>query len=74
LRLRDTIDYKVDFSQWLQANGNAQLNAANFAAASNSPSTPSITGQSFSPAGKTVVVLKAADNAKVGDAYWLDVT
>ncbi|KAH2282323.1 hypothetical protein KXW82_007478, partial [Aspergillus fumigatus] len=37
LRLRDTIDYKVDFSQWLQANGNAQLNAANFAAASNSP-------------------------------------
>ncbi|WP_163103799.1 hypothetical protein, partial [Acinetobacter baumannii] len=36
--------------------------------------TPSITGQSFSPAGKTVVVLKAADNAKVGDAYWLDVT
>jgi hypothetical protein len=74
LRLRDQIDFKVDFSQWLLANGNAQLSSAQFAVATGSPGTPTIVGQAFSPAGKCAVVLAAANNAKAGDAYWLDLT
>ena len=74
LRLRDQIDFTVDFSQWLARNGNAQISNAQFAAASNSPGTPTIVGQAFSATGKCVVVLAAPAGAKAGDAYWLDVT
>lgn len=74
LRLRDEIDFKVDFSQWLQANGGAQISNATFAAAATSPSAPSIVSQAFSANGKCVVVLAAPNGAKAGDAYWIDVT
>lgn len=74
MRIRDKIDFVVDFSQWLAANGNPTLTGATFAAAAESPSAPSISAQAFVPAGKCVVVLTAPEGAKAGDAYWLDVT
>lgn len=74
MRIRDTIDFTVDWSQWLAKNGNAQLSAATFAVAVGSPSTPTISAQAYSPAGKCVVVLQAADGAKAGDAYYVDLT
>lgn len=74
MRIRDKVDFQVDFSQWLQANGNPTLTGATFAVASDSPSTPTIAGQAFVAAGKCVVVLTAPEGAKAGDAYWLDVT
>lgn len=74
MKIRDTLDFTVDFSQWIAANGNPVLSNAVFAAASDSPSAPSISGQAFTPGGKCVVVLHAASGAKAGDAYYLDVT
>lgn len=75
LRLRDQIDFSVDFSAWLAANGsNAQLTNVTWSAASGSPKTPTIVGSTFSPLGKCVVVLTAGTNASIGDTYWLDIT
>lgn len=74
IRKRDTVDFSVDWSEWLKANGNAQLSAATFAASADSPKTPTISGQAFSPAGKCVVVLTAANDALAGDAYYIDLT
>lgn len=72
--IRDNVDFTVDFSQWLAANGGAQLSAATFAVAADSPKTPTISGQAFSAAGKCSVVLKAGVGATPGDAFYLDVT
>lgn len=74
IRIRDTIDFTVDFSEWLRANGNAQLSAATFAVAAQSPQQPEIVEQVFSPLGKCVVVLAVGDGAVVGNAYHIDVT
>lgn len=74
MKIRDTLDFTVDFSQWIAANGHPAVTNALFAAASGSPSAPSITGQAFTPGGKCVVVLHAAEGAKAGDAYYLDIT
>jgi hypothetical protein len=74
MRIRDTLDFTVDFSQWLAANGTPVVTDAQFVAASDSPSAPSITGQAFTPTGKCVVVLHGAEGAKAGDAYYLDIT
>ncbi|MGZ6199182.1 MAG: hypothetical protein ACXWNL_16220 [Vulcanimicrobiaceae bacterium] len=74
MKIRDTLDFTVDFSQWIAANGNPVLSNALFAAAVDSPSAPSISGQAFTPGGKCVVVLHAAEGAKAGDAYYLDIT
>lgn len=74
MKIRDTTDFRVDFSQWLAANGNPILTAATFTVADDSPSTPEIIGQAFVPAGKCVIVIAAADGAKAGDAFWLDIT
>jgi hypothetical protein len=74
MRMRDTIDFRVDFSKWLAANGNPTITAATFAAAAESPSDPSISGQAFTPSGMCVVVLNAPDGSKPGDAYHLDIT
>lgn len=74
MKIRDTLDFTVDFSQWIAANGNPVMSAATFAVAADSPSTPTLSGQAFSPTGKAVVVIKAADLAKAGDAYYLDIT
>lgn len=74
MRKRDTVDFTVDFSDWLKANGNAQLSAATFAAATDSPSAPTLSGQAYAPAGKCVVVLQASNGAMAGDAYYIDLT
>lgn len=80
IKLRDTIDFTVDFTDWLVANGGALLTSATFTIATESPQTPTIAGQAFTPAGKCAVVLTptAADDggnggAEVGNAYYLDV-
>jgi hypothetical protein len=74
MKIRDTLDFTVDFSAWIAANGNPVMTAALFATAADSPSAPTISGQAFTPGGKCVVVLHAAEGAKAGDAYYLDVT
>lgn len=74
MRKRDTVDFIVDFSDWLRANGNAVLSAATFAVASDSPKTPTLAGQAFVAAGKCVAVLTAANDALAGDAYYLDLS
>lgn len=74
LRMRDTLDFTVDFTQWLAGNGNPILTSATFAASSESPSAPTIAGQAFSPTGKCVVVLSASQGAVAGDAYYLDIS
>jgi hypothetical protein len=75
MRMRDTIDFAVDFSQWLAKNGGAVLSNAQFAVASDSPKTPVIVGQAFAPSGKCLIALsKHVSSPAVGDAYWLDIT
>jgi hypothetical protein len=74
LNLRDSLDFSVDFSAWLGANGNPALTNAVWAVAVGSPKTPPIVGQAFSAQGMTTVVISAASGAIPGDAYWLDVT
>jgi hypothetical protein len=73
LKLRDTIDFTVDFTDWLVANGAATLTGATFSVAADSPQTPTIAGQTFNAGGKSIVVLSPAANANVGDAYYLDI-
>lgn len=74
MKTRDELDFTVDFSQWLAANGNPVLTAATFAVSADSPSAPTLSAQAFVPGGKCVVVLTAPDGAKAGDAYYLDVS
>lgn len=73
MRKRDTIDFTVDWSDWLKQNGNAMLSAATFSVATDSPKTPTLT-QAFAPGGKCVVVLTAANDALAGDAYYIDLS
>jgi hypothetical protein len=74
IRLRDSLDFTVDFSVWLGANGPAQLSAATWAAASGSPKVPTIIGQAFSPAGRVTAVISPGAGAAIGDTYWMDIT
>lgn len=74
MKLRDTVDFRVDFSQWLAANGKPQLTAAVWAVAATSPKTPTMSGSAFVPSGMTAVVLQAPDGAIPGDTYYLDIT
>lgn len=74
IRKRDTVDFTVDWSDWLKANGNGQLSAATFVIATDSPKTPTISGQVFSPSGKCVAVLHPANDAMAGDAFYLDLS
>jgi hypothetical protein len=73
IRQRDTLDFIVDLTDWLAANGPATLSSATWAVAADSPGTPVLEDDVASPYSTAVVVSPAA-NAKVGDAYWLDVT
>lgn len=68
---RDTMDFGIDFSDWLIANGSPQLKSCVYAAGADSPKPPDIESQTFSPTGETVVMLAGGD---VGDAYYLDCT
>jgi hypothetical protein len=74
MRIRDKVDFKVDFADWLAQNGHATLTGATFAVATDSPSTPTISAQVYAAGGLCVVVLLAAVDAKAGDAYYLDIT
>jgi hypothetical protein len=73
-KLRDTMDFSVDFTQWLAANGAPTIASATWAVAANSPKTPVISSQAFVPAGMTNVVLKNPDNALAGDTYYMQIT
>jgi hypothetical protein len=74
MKIRDTLDFTVDFSTWIAANGSPVMSNAVFAISADSPSQPTLAGQAFTPGGKCVVVLHAAVGAKAGDAYYLDIT
>ncbi len=73
MRLRDALDFTVDFTEWLAANGNPTLTNAQFTVAQGSPQTPSVAGQAFNAAGKAVIVLSPGEGRAVGDAYYLDI-
>lgn len=75
MRVRDVLDFSVDATAWLAANGSgAALSAAQWAVASDSPKTPTISGQGFDPTGLTSAVIAAANNAAPGDVYSIDIT
>ncbi len=68
---RDTIDFGIDFSDWLVANGSPQVTNCVYAAAAGSPAVPTIAAQDYNAQGETVVVLSGGT---AGDAYWIDCT
>jgi hypothetical protein len=74
MKLRDTIDFTVDFTDWLAANGSPTLATATWAVAAASPKTPTILSSSHSPFGKTNIVITPGVNALAGDTYFLEVT
>lgn len=73
IKLRDKLDFTVDFTDWLQANGNGALTSAVFTVAAGSPKTPTIVGQTFSTT-KALIVINPAVGDVAGDAYYLDIT
>jgi len=73
LRQRDSLDFSMDFSAWLAANGQPNLASAVWSIPATSPQTPILGVSGFSPAGHTAVVVTPALLAAVGDVYWLDV-
>ncbi len=74
MRIRDSIDFRVDASEWVAANGRPELTDMDFDVASDSPQEPQIVGSSFTANGMGVVVLQAANDAEAGHAYYIDVT
>jgi hypothetical protein len=74
MRLRDTMDFAADFTAWLAANGSPLIATAVWAVAANSPKTPVIASQSFSPNGMCNFVLRAGVSPLPGDTYYLEVT
>jgi hypothetical protein len=72
IRQRDTLDYSVDASGWLAANGSALLGAVAWGVANDSPMQPIIMADSFDPTGLCTVVVAPAADAAVGDVYWID--
>ena len=75
IRERDVLDFSIDATQWLAANGNGVLAAGSaWAVAVGSPMTPTIVGQQFDPSGLVTAVIAPMMGANVGDVYWLDVT
>ena len=68
---RDTLDFGIDFSDWLIANGNTQATNIVYTEGDDSPQTPTIASQSFSPLGESAVLLSGG---AVGDAYYIDAT
>jgi hypothetical protein len=74
IKLRDTIDFTVDFTQWLAANGSPLIASATWAVAATSPKTPTIVSQAFVPSGKTNVVISNPQGALPGDTYFLEIT
>ena len=76
LRLRDSMDFTVDFTNWLAQNGNSStlITGVVWATATGSPKTPTIVSQAFSPQGKCSVILAAPAGTVAGAAFWLDVT
>lgn len=74
IRLRDVLDFTVDFATWLGANGGSTLTAATWSVAAGSPKTPTISGQAFAPAGRVTAVLAPGAGAVTGDTYWMDIS
>lgn len=74
-KARDTLDYGIDFTQWVQANGNTEIkdvvwaDAADGAAAGILPAP--MVGNQFFPGGECWVVIGPGN---AGDNYWLDCT
>lgn len=73
-RLRDVLDYTVDFSAWIAANGGTQLDGVAWAVAADSPKTPVLSDDSFAPSGKAVVLVTPGAGATVGDTYYIEAT
>lgn len=71
LFIRDTLDFSVDLTAWLTANGAAVLSGATWTSAGSK--TPTLSGQAFVPTGLASVVVAPASGALPGDAYLLDV-
>lgn len=78
MRQRDTLDFGVDFTNWLVANSNGAspltIASATWGASADSPKTPTIVGEGFDPAGRVAVIVAAPPGALAGDSYWLDLT
>lgn len=74
MKKRDVLDFGIDFGDWLEANGGSRLEGVAWGVATDSPSTPALSGTSFIDTGKTSVVVTPAVDAAPGDAYYLDCT
>ena len=74
LRLRDALDYTVDFGPWLAAYGAGKLASAVWTVATTSPKIPTIVNAGFDPTGLTAAVIAPGAGAIPGDAYWVDLT
>ena len=74
IKRRDILDFGVDFAPWMAGNGNPSLSGATWAVASGSPKTPIIESQSHTADGKTVAIIKPANDAVKGDTYYVEIT
>lgn len=71
----DTLDYGLDFGDWISQNGGPRMSDAEWAVASDSPDQPgSIANSSFTPGGLTVVSVTNGVAVEVGDVYYLQCT
>jgi hypothetical protein len=68
---RDTIDFGIDFTDWLKANYGSKIKTSVWAAGGNSPQVPTIASQVLSPVNESIVVLSGG---AVDDVYYLDCT
>lgn len=68
---RDTMDFGIDFTDWLIANGNTQATNIVYSEGDDSPQSPTIASQSFSKTGESAVLISGG---AIGDAYYIDCT
>jgi len=71
-RARDTLDYGIDFTAWVKANGDTQLKTVTWASVvdPNVQGAPILSEQVF-PGGETWVILGPG---AANDIYWIDCT
>jgi hypothetical protein len=69
--VRDTLDFGIDFTDWLKANYGSRIKTSVWAAGLDSPNAPTIASQTLSPVNESIVVLSGG---AVDDVYYLDCT
>ena len=74
IRLRDIMDFSVDFSAWLTSTHGALLASVVWTIAALSPKIPIISSTVFDSSGPAVAIIAPGLLAAVGDAYYIDVT